>query len=55
MYDAVIVIPMNVCVLAFMNPLGAFLVRKVNPKILIAMGSCLGVLAMVLNASASTF
>ena len=42
-------------VLAIVNPTGAFLFRLVSPKILIATGSCLGVLAMILAANAVKF
>ena len=49
-YDAVSVIPMITIMLALMNPIGAFLIKIVSPKILIAAGSILGVIAMVLAA-----
>ena len=54
-YDAVYVIPFLTIVLAFMNPAGAFLFNCCNPKVLIGIGSMIGVLAMCLSTIAATF
>ena len=54
-YDAVSVIPVITVMLAIMNPTGAFLFKIVSPKLLIGVGSILGVLAMILAALTSTF
>lgn len=55
MYDAVIVIPAITVMLAILNPTGAFLYRKVSVKLLIGMGSSLGVIAMLLASTSDTF
>ena len=41
--------------LAFMNPTGAFLFKVMSPKVLIGLGSSIGVLAMVLASLAATY
>ena len=50
MYDTVIVLPMFLVVLAIVNPIGAFLSNRFNPKLLISIGASLGCLAMVFAA-----
>ena len=50
MYDTVIVLPMILVVLAVVNPIGAFLTTRYNPKLLISIGVSFGCLAMVLAA-----
>ena len=41
--------------MAFFNPAGAFLFKVISPKLLIGVGSGIGVLAMVLGANTATF
>lgn len=55
MYDTVIVIPAITCMLAIVNPTGAYLYRRVPVKVLIGLGSCLGVLAMIFASMSETF
>ena len=50
MYDAVIVLPIFTIVLGIMNPVGALLYKKLNPKLLMGVSTSLGVLAMLLAA-----
>ena len=49
-YDAVIVIPIITVMKGLMNPTGAFLFRVASPKLLIGVGSGLGVLGIILAA-----
>ena len=41
--------------LAIMNPTGAFLYKVVPPKILVAAGALLGIIAFILGANTNTF
>lgn len=54
-YDVVIVVPLKTVVLAFMNPVGAFLFKYCGPKPLIAIGASIGVIAMLLASIQATF
>jgi len=55
MYDVVIMVPLKTVMLAFMNPAGAFLTKKCSPKVLIGIGSLIGVIAMLLASISQTF
>ena len=55
MYDSVTVIPILISVMAFSNPTGAFLFKVVPAKIMVGIGSLLGVIAFAVSASAQTF
>ena len=55
LFDAVYFIPIGFMMLMFMNPAGAFLQKVVHPKLLIAMGSLIGVASALLAAQCTTF
>ena len=51
-----IVIPLITVILAIMNPAGAFLFKVISPKVIIAVGSTLGITAFLLAGNiAATF
>ena len=55
LYDTVYVVPMITIMLAVMNPIGAFLYKVVNPRILLFLGNAAGVTAMLLSTTVNTF
>lgn len=54
-YDAVYIMPVVLFMLAIFNPTGAFLVKIMNPKILLTLGCAMGVSAICLCGTVSKF
>jgi MFS family permease len=55
MSDTVFVTPINLLVVMFTNPLGAYLSKIWNPKLLIAIGTSFAVIAALLASIAQSF
>ena len=55
LFDSVYFLPIGAGMLMFMNPTGAFLIKVVHPKLMIAMGSSIGVVSALLAARSATF
>ena len=55
LFDAVLFLPICYMIMMFMNPTGAFLTKILHPKILIGVGSLIGVIACLIAARCMTF
>ena len=55
LFDSVYFIPIGETILIFINLAGAFLIKVVHPKLMIAMGSSIGVVSALLAARSATF
>ena len=55
MSDTVFVTPINLLVVMFTNPLGAYLSKKWNPKLLFAIGTTFAVIAALLASVVQSF
>ena len=55
MSDTVFVTPINLLVVMFTNPLGAYLSKRWNPKLLFAIGTTFAVIAALLASVVQSF
>ena len=50
LFDSIYFLPIGAGMLMIMNPTGAFLIKVVHPKLMIAVGSAIGVASALLAA-----
>ena len=55
LFDSIYFLPIGAGMLMIMNPTGAFLIKVVHPKLMIAVGSAIGVASALLAAKSTTF
>lgn len=55
MSDSVFVLPINLTIVMFTNPIGAYLLKRLSPKLMLLMATAFAVVTALAASTASTF